>query len=172
MSARHFDIAVIGQDSGGGADDDAGFISAVLFGSGRPVFIVPYIHKGPARLDHAMVAWDGGLAAARALAAAMPLLERCKRIDVVTIAASGAPAEELPGFNITRHLARHGLQAQLRQLPPTSEVGAALLSHAAEAAPDFLVMGGYGHSRLRELVLGGATRQVLSSMTLPVLMTH
>lgn len=170
--ARHFDITVIGQDDGGVVGDEAGFISAVLFGSGRPVFVVPYIHKGPAKLDNAMIAWDGGHAASRALAGAMPLLERCKRIEVVTIAASGAPSAELPGFNITRHLARHGLKAELRQLPPTSEAGAALLSHAAESAADFLVMGGYGHSRLREFVLGGATRQVLSSMTLPVLMTH
>jgi nucleotide-binding universal stress UspA family protein len=170
--ARHFDVTVVGQDGGGVVGDDAGFISAVLFGSGRPVFIVPYIHKGPARLDHALIAWDGGLAASRALAAAMPVLERCKRIEVVTIAPRGAPVEELPGFNITRHLARHSLKAELRQLAPADEVGSALLSHAADSGADFLVMGGYGHSRLREFVLGGASRQVLSAMTLPVLMTH
>lgn len=170
--ARHFDLTVVGQDKGGGLGDDAGHIVSVLFGSGRPVFIVPYIHKGPAKLESAMIAWDGGLAAARALAAAMPLLAGCSRIEVVTITPGGAPVEELPGFNITRHLARHGLAPVLRQLPPTTEPGNALLSHAAESGADFLVMGGYGHSRLRELVLGGATREVLSSLTLPVLMTH
>jgi len=170
--ARHFAMTVVGQDDSGGQGDEAGLISAVLLGSGRPVFVVPYIHKGPARLDKAIVAWDGGLAASRALAAATPLLAHCKRVEVVTIAARGAPAEELPGFNITRHLARHGVKAELRQLAPASDIGAALLSHAAESGADFMVMGGYGHSRLREYILGGTTRQVLASMTLPVLMTH
>ena len=147
-------------------------ISAVLFGSGRPVFVVPYIQKGPAKLDHAVVAWDGGLAASRALAGAMPLLQKCKRVEVVTIAPKGEAVDELPGFNITRHLSRHGVKAELRQLAPTDDIGSAILSHTASTGADFLVMGGYGHSRVREFIFGGTTRQILSSMTLPVLMTH
>lgn len=170
--ARHFDITVVGQDEQGGVGDEAGLISAVLFGSGRPVFIVPYIQKGPAKLDHAVVAWDGGLAASRALAGAMPLLQACKRVEVVSIAPKGEPVEELPGFNITRHLARHGVKAELRQLAPADDVGSAILAHATNTGADFLVMGGYGHSRVREFIFGGTTRQILSSMTLPVLMTH
>jgi nucleotide-binding universal stress UspA family protein len=170
--ARHFDLTIVGQDDLGGVGDEAGLISAVLFGSGRPVFVVPYIHKGAVKIDHAVVAWDGGLAASRALAAAMPLLQKCKRVEVVTIAPKDEPAEELPGFNITRHLSRHGVKAELRQLAPADDVGSAILSHATNTGADFLVMGGYGHSRVREFIFGGTTRQILSSMTLPVLMVH
>jgi nucleotide-binding universal stress UspA family protein len=170
--ARHFDMTVIGQEKDSATGDDNGFIVAALFGSARPVFVVPYIHQGPAKLDHAIVAWDGGLVAARALAAAMPLLERARLVEVVTIPPSSEPVEELPGFNITRHLARHGVRAQLRQLPPVVNVSEALLSYAAQAGADYLVMGAYGHSRLREFMLGGATREMLGSMTVPVLMAH
>ena len=170
--ARHFDMTVIGQEEDSSTGDDNGFIVAALFGSGRPVFVTPYIHQGPAKLDHAIVAWDGGLVAARALAAAMPLLERARRVEVVTIAPSDAPVDELPGFNITRHLARHGVPVELRQLAPADDVAAALLSHAAETGADYLVMGAYGHSRFRQFMLGGATRDMLRSMTLPVLMAH
>jgi nucleotide-binding universal stress UspA family protein len=170
--ARHFDLTIVGQERDASTGDDAGYIVSTLFGSGRPVFVVPYVHAGPAKLDHAVVAWDGGLVAARALAGAMPLLMRARRVEVVTIAPQDEPVEELPGFNITRHLARHGVNAQLRQLAPTHDVGAALLSHAAQTGADYLVMGAYGHSRLREFVLGGATRDMLASMTLPVLMAH
>jgi nucleotide-binding universal stress UspA family protein len=170
--ARHFDMTVIGQDKDSATGDDNGFIVAALFGSARPVFVVPYIHKGPAKLEHAVVAWDGGLVAARALAAAMPLLERAQRVDVVTIPPSGEPVDDLPGFNITRHLARHGVRAQLRQLPPADNVSEALLSYAVQSGADYLVMGAYGHSRLREFMLGGATREMLGSMTVPVLMAH
>ena len=119
-----------------------------------------------------LVAWDGGLAAARAVADALPLLKRAGRVEVVSIAGKGLPAEELPGFNITRHLSRHGISATLKKLPPAEDVGAALLSHAADTGADFMVMGGYGHSRLREFVLGGATRTIYQSLTLPVFMSH
>ena len=170
--ARHFDVTVVGQDDLGGAGDEAGLIVAVLLGSGRPVFVIPYIQKGPAKLDHAIVAWDGGLVAARALANALPLLTRAKRVEVVTMGDKDTPSEELPGFNITRHLARHGVRAELRQIAPSDDVGAALLSHAADVGADYLVMGGYGHSRLRQFMLGGATRSVLQAMTIPVLMSH
>ncbi|HEY8580480.1 MAG TPA: universal stress protein [Beijerinckiaceae bacterium] len=170
--ARHFDLAIVGQDDLGGVGDEGGLIVALLMGSGRPVFVVPYIHRGPAKLDHAMVAWDGGLVAARALAGAMPLLQGAQRVEVVTMAPRDLPPEELPGFNITRHLSRHGVKAELRQIPAADDVGAALLSHASDTGADYLVMGGYGHSRFREFMLGGATRSVLSSMTLPVLMAH
>ena len=170
--ARHFDVTIVGQDDQGGIGDETGLISAVLFGSGRPVFVVPYIQKGPAKIDHAVVAWDGGLAASRALAGAMPVLQACSRVEVVTISPKGEPANELPGFNITRHLARHGVKAELRLLGPADDIGAALLAHTTNTGADFLVMGGYGHSRVREFIFGGTTRQILSSMTLPVMMVH
>jgi nucleotide-binding universal stress UspA family protein len=169
--ARHFDLAVVGQ-GGAASDEDDLMASGALFGSGRGVFVVPTSHVGPARLDSAMVCWDGGLAAARALAEATPLLEKAKRVEVVGLRKDDAAAPELPGFNITRHLARHGVQATLTTLPPAADVGAALLAQAKKSGADFMVMGGYGHWRVRELVLGGATRTVLRDMHLPVLMAH
>ena len=81
-------------------------------------------------------------------------------------------ATDLPGFDVTRNLARHGISAELKTLPRGDDVGALILSYAADENADLLVMGGYGHSRLREFVLGGATRTILASMTLPVFMAH
>ena len=84
----------------------------------------------------------------------------------------GKPGTFMPGFDIARHLARHGVDAQVKRLPATDEAAATLLSYAADSDTDLMVMGGYGHSRLREFVLGGTTRNILSSMTVPVLMSH
>lgn len=170
--ARHYDIGVVRQN----APEEDGFASqlavGMIFGSGRPCVILPYIHKGPAKFGKAMVAWDGGAAATRALAGALPLLQRAGKVEVVTIARPDQDIDSVPGFDITRHLARHGINAVLKQLPPTDDIGAILLSHAADTAPDYIVMGCYGHSRLRELVLGGTTRDLLSSMTVPLVMAH
>jgi nucleotide-binding universal stress UspA family protein len=102
----------------------------------------------------------------------MPLLKKATKIEVVSIAGPHTAYKELPGFNITRHLSRHGLSAELKRLPLSGDVGDTLLSYAAEAGSDYLVMGGYGHSRLREFILGGTTRTIISTMTLPVLMSH
>ena len=136
------------------------------------MFVVPWIHKGPAKFGKAMVAWDGGLAAARAVSDALPLLKRAGEVEVVSIAMKGLPSDELPGFNITRHLTRHGIAATLKKLPHADDVGGALLSHAADSSADYIVMGGYGHSRLREFILGGATRTMFKSQTIPVFMSH
>ena len=170
--ARHFDLAVVGQGNVEEGTDDELMAEGALFRSGRPVFIVPNIQKGPVKLGKAMVCWEGGLPASRALAGAIPLLRRAGAVEVVTIAGRNLPSEELPGFNITRHLSRHGINATLRKLPAAEDVGAALLSYAADAGANYMVMGAYGHSRLREFMLGGTTRTLLASMTLPVLMAH
>jgi len=170
--ARHFDIAVVGQGGDEGGSDDELMAEGALFASGRPVFVVPNIHKGPAKLGKAMVCWDGGLPGARAVAGAIDILKRAGKVEVVTIAGRNLPNEELPGFNITRHLTRHGISATLKKLPAAQDIGATLLSYAADSGADYLVMGAYGHSRLREFVLGGTTRTILGSMTVPVLMAH
>lgn len=169
--ARHFDLTIIGQADPGSGDDLA-MATGALFGSGRPVFLVPFIHNGPARLGKPMVAWDGGLPAARALAEALPLLKRASSVEVVTLAAKDLPSDAVPGFDITRHLARHGISSTLKKLPAGEDAGAMLLSHAADSGADYIVMGGFGHSRLREFVLGGATRTMLRSMTVPLFMAH
>ena len=170
--ARHFDIAVAGQGGDEGGSDDELMVEGALFSSGRPVFVVPNIHKGPAKLGKAMVCWDGGMPSARAVAGAIDILKRAGKVEVVSIAGRNLPNEELPGFNITRHLTRHGISATLKKLPAAQDIGSTLLSYAADSGADYMVMGAYGHSRLREFVLGGTTRTILGSMTIPVLMAH
>jgi nucleotide-binding universal stress UspA family protein len=119
-----------------------------------------------------MVAWDRSDVAARAIAGAMPLLARAKLVQVVTASMDHAADVDHPGFNIARHLARHGLPVELKVVSTTIDIGNTLLSLAADEGSDLLVMGAYGHSRLRELILGGTTRDILKTMTLPVLMAH
>lgn len=171
--ARHFDIAVVPQTEPETEGRAEIIIEAALFGSGRPTLVVPYIQKEGLKLDRVLVCWDGSRAAARAVGDAMPFLERAKAIEVVTVSRQEAPRDELPGVDITRHLARHKIKVEFKRIVAGDiDVTSAILSYAADSSADFIVMGGYGHSRLREFVLGGATRGMLESMTVPVLMSH
>ena len=170
--ARHFDLAMVMQPNAETGRGDPALVETVLFHSGRALLVLPYIQAGPAQIDTVIVAWDGGAPATRALGAAMPLLRRAKVVEVVTMAGGPRSGVDLPGFDITQHLSRHAIPATLKILPKSDDVGAALLSYAADANADMLVMGGYGHSRLREFILGGATRTILQSMTLPIFMAH
>jgi nucleotide-binding universal stress UspA family protein len=172
--ARRFDLAVVGQGEGGtAAGAQELVVEGVLFSSGRPVVIVPYIQKAPLKLDRAIVCWDASRSAARAIADAMPLLRRASAIDVVIVAGERHKGDEVPGADIGQHLARHGLKVEVKRIVATeTDVASTILSHAADTSADFIVMGGYGHSRLREFILGGATRGMLSAMTVPVLMSH
>jgi nucleotide-binding universal stress UspA family protein len=170
--ARRFDLAVVGQTEREQGASEELLIEAALFESGRPLLIVPYIQRSGLKLDRVIACWDGGRTAARAIADAMPFLEQAKAVDVVTVAEE-RKQEEIAGASMTAHLARHGIRATSRQMPKGDiSVDNVILSYAADAGADFLVMGGYGHSRLREFILGGVTRGILASMTLPVLMSH
>ena len=141
--------------------------------SGRPVIFVPYVQKAPLKLDHIMVCWDGSRPATRAIADAMPLLERAGTVEVVIVINERGKQEDIEGADMGQHLARHGLNVEVQRITRGDlDVADALLSHAADADVDFIVMGGYGHSRLREFVLGGVTRSILRSMVVPVLMSH
>ena len=171
--ARRFDLAVVGQAEPNKMAPEELLTEAALFESGRPVLIVPYIQKQEVKLDRVMACWDGSRNAARAIADAMPFLERAKTIEVVIVANDPGKGDEIPGADIAEHLARHGLNVELdRLVSPDLDIADTLLSHAADSAADFMVMGGYGHSRLREFILGGATRGILGEMTLPTLMAH
>jgi nucleotide-binding universal stress UspA family protein len=169
--ARRFDLAVVDQAV---SETSAGVIvEAALFDSGRPVICVPYIQKEPLKLNRVMVCWDGGRAAARAIGDAMPLLQRAGRVQVVIVTKERGKEDQIEGADMGGHLARHGLNVEVKRIPIGDvDVAAMLLSHAADEGIDFIVMGGYGHSRLREFVLGGVTRSILQSMTAPVLMSH
>jgi len=171
--ARRFDLSVIAQPEPEKPTLDRLIIESALFDSGRPVLIVPYIQRAGLKLDHVLVGWDGSRTAARAIGDAMPLLLRAKAVEIVMVAGEAAKSDEIPGADIAHHLARHGVKPELHRLVSTEiDVASTILSHAADASADFLVMGGYGHSRLREFVLGGATRGILGAMTIPTLMSH
>ncbi len=171
--ARRFDISIVGQPEPHTLARAELIVEAALFNSGRPMILVPFVHKGSLKLDRVMVCWDGSATAARAVGDAMPLLERAKAVDVVIIAAEQAKSDEMPGADIGRHLARRDIKVDVRRVQaPRIDVSGAILNYAADNAIDLVVMGGYGHSRLRELILGGATRGMLEAMTVPTLMSH
>jgi nucleotide-binding universal stress UspA family protein len=172
--ARRFDLAVVGQGEPGVLADAQELVAeGALFSSGRPVVMVPYIQKDGLKLDRVMVCWDASRAAARAVGDALPLLQKAKTIEVVIVASDRPKSDEIPGADIGQHLARHGLKVDVKRIVATdTDVANTILSHAADSSADFIVMGGYGHSRLREFILGGATRGIMSSMTVPVLMSH
>jgi nucleotide-binding universal stress UspA family protein len=173
MIARRFDLVVVGQAEPEKDTVEELIAESALFESGRPVIVVPYIQKAPLKLDRVIVCWDGSRAATRAIADAMPLLERAGAVEVAIIADEPGKQDEIAGADMGEHLARHGLNVDVKRMSRGDiDVADALLSHAADANADFMVMGGYGHSRLREFVLGGVTRSILRSMTVPVLMSH
>jgi nucleotide-binding universal stress UspA family protein len=171
--ARRFDLAVVGQAEPETSTVEDIIAEATLFESGRPMIVVPYIQKAPLKLDNVMVCWDGSRQAARAVGDALPLLVKAGRVEIVIIADERGKQDEIEGADIGQHLARHGLEVDVHRIASGGiDVADALLSHAADSGTDFMVMGGYGHSRLREFVLGGVTRSILGSMTVPVLMAH
>ena len=101
------------------------------------------------------------------------MLQKAKQVELVIVATGKGKADEIPGADIGQHLARHGLKVDVKRITsPDLDVASTILSYAADCYADFIVMGGYGHSRLREFVLGGVTRGILESMTVPTLMSH
>lgn len=170
--ARFYDLSVIAQPESDGPEQM--IVEGALFASGRPIIVVPYIQAEPFKLNRLMICWDGSRPAVRAIADAMPILVRAGRIEVVTVVNDEVDEEsELDGADIGQHLARHGLDVQINSITRGQiTVADALLSHVADSGASLIIMGGYGHSRLRELVLGGVTRGMLRSMTAPVFMSH
>ena len=171
--ARRFDLVVVGQAERGRPIPEEVVDEGVLFESGRPVIFVPFIQKTALKLDRVLLAWDGGRTAARAVGDAMPFLEKAKQVEVVIVGAKPPKSDEVSGADLGEHLARHGIKTTVKRITaPESNVPSTILSHAADSSADMIVMGGYGHSRLREFVLGGVTRGLLEAMTVPVLMSH
>jgi nucleotide-binding universal stress UspA family protein len=172
--ARRFDLAVVGQAQREQGATDTLMIEGALFESGRPVVVVPYIQKRGLILERVLACWDGGRTAARAIGDAMPFLERAKAVDIVVVAEERKQEDdETAGAKMSEHLARHGVRATVKRMAKGDiAIEDVILSYAADSGADFLVMGGYGHSRLREFILGGVTRGILTEMTVPVLMSH
>ncbi|MGH7047645.1 MAG: universal stress protein [Stellaceae bacterium] len=177
VHARYADLAILGQRD---PDDEAMAMyrpspERVTLATGRPILVVPYAGEFTTVGRSVLVAWNAGREAARAVADAMPLLTGAERVDILIVDPQAGPDGhgEVPGADIALHLARHGVEAQIENTQSAGvPIGELILSRAADLGSDLLVMGAYGHSRARELLLGGATRSILASMTIPVLMAH
>jgi len=177
LHGRYVDLVILGQ-----IDPDN--IETALFSPrpeeialavGRPVLVVPYAGRFEECGRRVLVAWNASRAATRAINDAMPLLAGAETVTVLSVDPSedSRAHGEVPGMDIAVHLARHGVKADVKSTVSGGiGVGNALLSRAGDIGADLLVMGAYGHTRVRELLLGGATRTILDSMTVPVLMSH
>lgn len=170
---RMYDLNIVAQPDPAHPCHYDALPEAVLFNSGRPMLLVPYIHAGPLHPDRILICWDASRPAARAVHDAMPWLRRAKSVDVVTINED----QDRPGDTgceaLVSHLARHRITASSNSFScDNGKIHSALLSLAADSCADLMVMGGYGHSRLREFILGGVTRGMFKSLTVPTLMAH
>ncbi|HET6467833.1 MAG TPA: universal stress protein [Geminicoccaceae bacterium] len=175
--ARYADLVIVGQPDPDDPDDlGPALPEAAFMASGRPALVVPYIGAPPMPPRRVLAAWDGSREAARALHDALPFLTRATGgVSVVTVGPEDLAERvgEQPARDLGAHLARHDVRAELASLPGAGlAVADVLLNRAADAGAELIVMGGYGHARLREVVLGGVTRQMLRQMTVPVLFSH
>jgi nucleotide-binding universal stress UspA family protein len=169
------DLLVLGQHapetttfSGVGED----FVPSVLIDSGKPALVLPYIHQGPVKAQTMLLTWKSSPQAARAAAAALPWLQRARQVHVAAWHDHASDGSHT-ALDIEAWLRHHGVNAVVHhEAPAGRDLGDLMLSVAADVGADLMVMGCYGHSRTREWLLGGATRTVLRSMTLPVLMSH
>jgi nucleotide-binding universal stress UspA family protein len=180
-SGRYADLLVIGQAD---PDDPAGsrndLPEAMAFATGRPVLVVPQIGAvssagKPGVGKTVLLCWNASRESARAAADALPFLRAADKVIVLVVDPDVSPNGhgEEPGADVATWLARHGVNVTVqRDVAADSGIGEVILSRAADCGADLIVMGLYGHSRLREMVLGGASRTLLSSMTVPVLMSH
>lgn len=177
--ARCTDLVVIGQRDP--ADENAAFsdslANALVLQCGRPVLIIPYAAAPSAIGTHVLLAWNSTRESARAIADAMPLLARAEKVILLSIDTDDddneTPSQLTGQQRVMTWLRYHGIDAQPRHYDFSgADVGELILSEAADLGADLVVMGGYSHSRLQEMVLGGVTRRVLDAMTVPVLMSH
>ena len=168
--ARLYDMTIVLQPESGKASYDNDVPQQILFNSGGPMLMVPYIHKGPLEAHHVGIAWDGSRLAARAVHDAIPFLMGAKAVTAIAINEEAGKASS---DQLVAHLGRRGVAARVQRLSTDrGDVQGAILSVAAESNIGLLVMGGYGHSRLQERILGGVTRSMFDCMTVPVLMSH
>jgi len=175
LHARHGDLMLMGQED---PERTLGFGGSlpvgVILGAGRPVLLVPYAGRFEGGFNSVLIAWNGGRESARAIADALPLLQTAKKVNIVSFnPKDDADWGEIPGADIGLWLARHGVRVTVQQSRSAEvDVGNQILSMAADLGSDLIVMGAYGHSRAMEWALGGVTRTILQSMTVPVLFSH
>ena len=172
--ARRFDLSVLMQSEPNVVNNDD-MIETSLLESGRPLVVVPYIQREGLQLNRVICCWDGSRAATRAINDALPLLVRAGTIDLLIVLneKTGSEEHEIRGIELEKHLARHDVKVEIETTRAADiDVTDAILSYAADRSGTLIVMGGYGHSRLREIILGGVTRDMLKSMTVPIFMSH
>jgi nucleotide-binding universal stress UspA family protein len=175
LQGRYADLVILGQSDPDAPSFGSAVPEAALLGSGRPVLVVPYIGADRPIGHHVLLAWNSSREAARAANDAVPLVAPGGKVTVLAInPARGIAGDgDLPAADMAHHLARHGITAEAAHtVADDIAVGDLILSRAADMGADLIVMGGYGHSRAREFVLGGATRALLGHMTVPVLFSH
>ena len=176
VQARYADLLVIGQtDPEAGSLTPTGLPEAVALATGRPTLVVPHIGARAKPGKVIMLCWNASRESARAAADALPFLRAAEKVIVLLVdpksSAAGHGAE--PGADVATWLARHGVKVTVqRDVAADADVGSVILSRAADHDIDLIVMGMYGHSRMREMVLGGASRTLLASMTVPVFIAH
>jgi nucleotide-binding universal stress UspA family protein len=175
--ARYADLIVVGQADPGHPlfDTLAKLPEEVMLGCGRPVLIVPYAAQSSTAGKRILIAWNGSREAARAVADALPLLQSAETVIALSIGTTKSSKDEgdQPARRLVEHLTQHAVRAESSHCASDDlQPGETILSRAADLGCDLIVMGGYGHSRTRELILGGVTRAILQNMTVPVLMSH
>ncbi len=176
LRARYADLIIIGQTNRNEPSPSvlSDFPEFMIVNSGRPVLVTPHTSETLTVGERCVVAWDGSREAARALTDALPLLKASQLVQLLIInpeKRSETHGEE-PGADIALYLSRHGVNIEIATRFSTQDTGTAVLHACKELGADLLVMGGYGHSRFREMIMGGTTRTILEKMTIPVLMSH
>lgn len=170
--ARYADLTIISQTApdSSPAGHGYGLAEEVIVASGAPTMVVPYAGTFDKTIEKVMIAWNGSREGSRAVRDALPIL---RVVDEVIVFGVNPDRDHLPGAEIANCLARHGAETDVRHtIASNIEVGDAILNAVSDYSADLLVMGAYGHTRLREFVFGGATRHVLRHMTAPTLLTH
>jgi nucleotide-binding universal stress UspA family protein len=173
LHGRYADLLVLGQDDP--ESDSAGLLEAVVFDCGRPVLAIPLAGSFKTIGKRVLVGWNASREASRALHDALPLIAKAETATVfLANPKRGLDGHgEEPGADIARHMVRHGMKVEVaKAIADDVADSALLLNHASDMGADLLVMGAYGHSRLREFILGGMTRSLLREMTVPVLLSH
>ena len=177
LHARYTDMIIVGQPDPElpAAHPTRALAERLLLGVGRPILVVPYAGAFTTVGERVLIAWNASREATRAVNDALPILQQASKVTVLAINPRGGVSGDgdVPGADLALHLSRHGVKAEASWVPADDiEVAAMLLSSACDCQADLIVMGGYGHSRVREIVLGGTTREMLKTMTVPTLMSH
>lgn len=171
-AARASDLVVVDQPDAA-LDAKATVLETALFRSGRPVMVAAPGKTPVGSVSKAMLAWDGTAHAARAAGDMLSLFDQIKHVDIVSVLGDKDMAHSLPGADYARHLSRKGIHASLVELSGSGGSVAGLLDgHATSSGAELIVMGGYGHSRLRQLIMGGVTVSMISNATHPLLMSY